>query len=604
MKKYRTCKKAKRSFDPKQVAIVLAEALKRDLQPTSHVLVGQEAASLFCDTQIDKFLSKFTLSNDQAALLETEAFEKFLEVNQEMAVVNSKFLNLRDDSLMKSLGCSHEVDLCLRRARALAHFVLSRFDMDEFFLGCKSSQGSSIGVSFSDTSPERKYSYPISVSHEKLVPLWRNYMKYDSRFSESIRLMNSSIISDEFIFEGASRATTVDKSTDSRRMIAVEPVVNMFFQQGLHYAMRKRLESVGIDLPKVPAKHERLAFEGSITSKFDTIDFSSASDRVSREFLKWLIPPQWFAMIDLCRSSCMKIQDRNIDLEMISTMGNATTFPIETLVFWCIATSVARTVNDNGKREVMPDYRTFSLCSVFGDDCILPAGSSDLFIEVSETVGFVVNRQKSFYNGGHFRESCGSDYFHGVNIRPVFLRAPHNQNMSSLEPWLYSSANGLLKKYRMYFGDLSYVYDKELFKTLFRLFNQNTIKIKIVPDWFPDDSGLKIASDLFRFQRHYSFSLSTIAKSVHGTYKISYCRFRYRQKEVWNEYLRYSLYLKGSYVSDLKAYVNIHGKAKWPYSDFKSELKHEYPVRRIGGYVVASALTSHLTVKDIASACS
>jgi len=602
--KNKVSKKSNRSFNPKLISIRLADALKSDLEDPIKQVSDPKVASYYKETQIKKFLTKFPISDSDSSLLEREAFDKFLQTNEHMKKVNDHFRSSTDSPVALFAESDHDLDLVLRRARALAHFVLTPVSEDEFFMGCKSSGGSSIGVPFSNTSPERKYTYPLSVSSKKLEPLWHRYLLFNPEFARSLRSLNKdSILGDLFERVGSSRATTVEKNETSRRMIAVEPVVNMFFQQGLMSSLTRRLLSIGLDLTNVPQKHKELAFESSITASFDTVDFSSASDCVSSEFLRWLIPAGWFAKLNLVRSPSMTIEGETIELEMISTMGNATTFPIETLVFWCIAVSSVMTISEPNSKSTLPNEKYFKTVSVFGDDCITPRNATALFMAACTSVGFIVNHDKSFFNGGIFRESCGGDYLRGYNVRPVYLRGPTSTKLSALEPWLYAFANGIIKKYISYFGSLNYVYDKELFRLLFRIFKENQLLVKVVPSWYPDDSGLKIGEEIHRFQTAYDISFSRISLSDQGVYSFSYCKFNYRVKENWDDYLRYSLFQKQR-VGDIPCWLDgfsalrssVERTFRFDLPTFRRELKHEYSIRRLGGYVVAKGFTPCWTV--------
>jgi hypothetical protein len=601
-------KKTYRSFNPKRMSIEFADALKLDLQSAGTMMAGNEVAALYRDTQIEKFLSKFSLlTDDTADLLEEEAFEKFFKCNETMAQVNLHFQCMVDDDPVAFPQSDERVKLVLRRARALAHYVLTPLSEDEYFYGCKSSIGSSIGVPYSNTAPERKYLYPISVSDKRLAPLWHRYMLFNPEFALAIANLNEHNPKDMFEEVGASRATTVEKSANSRRMIAVEPVVNMFFQQGLMSALVRRLKVVGIDLARVPDKHVYLAWVNSLTASLDTIDFSSASDCVSAGFLRWLIPVKWYSAISLVRCPEMKIKGNNIPLEMISTMGNATTFPIETLVFWCIAVSSAMTVAEPQSKSLLPNENYFGSCSVFGDDCITPSSVTALFMAATKAVGFTINMDKSFFDGGYFRESCGGDFYRGYNVRPVYLRAPTNNKLSSLEPWLYALMNRIIPKYISYFGSLQYVYGRALFEAVFAIFRKERLLVKVVPDWFPDDAGLKIGGDLFRFQRAYDFRCSKLSRSDQGVWQFNYCRFQYRYKEDHHSHLRYCL-MKKQYLGTLSSLLsyeednlfvtfdNLDYSKEMPFRFLRKEslkTRHRYNVRKLGGYVVASAVTAH-----------
>jgi hypothetical protein len=602
MKKSKRSSKSKkqRSFNPNVIAIELREALKRDLEsPIKNMSSVPQVASFFKDVQIDKFLSKFSPSDVDSGPLEREAFAKFLRTNDHMALVNRHFLSGNSSPVAIDTGSPYDLDLVLRRAKALCYFVLTPLTEDEWFLGCKTSGGTSIGVPYSNTSPERKFTYPISVSDKKLAPLWSRYCLFDPEFAKSIDQLNCNArLGEKFTEVGASRATTVEKSVDSRRMIAVEPVVNMFFQQGLMDALIRRLEAVGLDVTNVPEKHRQIAFESSVTASYDTIDFASASDCVSLQFLRWLIPPAWFFAINLVRCPSMSIGGTVHELEMISTMGNATTFPIETLVFWSIAVSSVMTVSEPEHKSCIPSQEYFDTCSVFGDDCILPAKATSVFMDAATAVGFLINTEKSFFNGGNFRESCGGDFLHGYNVRPFYLKAPTSNKHSALEPWMYTILNGITKKYISYFGSTSYVYDKEIYRTLFAVFRKERLLVKVVPDWFPDDSGFRIGAEVHRFQSAYKIPFAKVSQSDQGLYRFSYCRFQYRHKEEWFDHVRYAMLQKQN-VKDVRLWLdgldvlrNLQLKIyRYDMPVWRRRIKHLYNIRRLGGYVVATGYT-------------
>jgi len=57
-----------------------------------------------------------------------------------------------------------------------------------------------------------------------------------------------------------------------------------------------------------------------------------------------------------------------------------------------------------------------------------------------EYLGFVANKRKTFWEGP-FRESCGTDWFAGANVRPVFMTSP-------LDSWgrIYDLHNASLRR--------------------------------------------------------------------------------------------------------------------------------------------------------------
>jgi hypothetical protein len=255
-----------------------------------------------------------------------------------------------------------------------------------------------------------------------------------------------------------SRLSFVPKSREISRVICTEPILNMFFQIGIKGVLEKRLLEVsGIDFEIQPSRNRRLAQVGSVTGKFGTIDLSSASDTISLNLLRDILPAQVLNWLLLCRSNKTILPNgESIDLHMISSMGNGYTFPLQTIIFYALVASVykiygiklvkpnSRPIRDWSK---VPHLRVFDnsrrqetdgTFAVFGDDIIVDSRVYDVTCRCLDLLGFRVNLQKSF-NQGHFRESCGSDFWSGYNIRGVYIKTLRD-DMDS-----YSAINRLIK---------------------------------------------------------------------------------------------------------------------------------------------------------------
>jgi hypothetical protein len=106
-------------------------------------------------------------------------------------------------------------------------------------------------------------------------------------------------------------------------------------------------------------------------------------------------------------------------------MGNATTFPVQSLVFWAICVASLQRQGFHQPGAVF----------VFGDDIIIPSECTEEVINDLESFGLLVNRTKSFWRGA-FRESCGVDAFNGVDVTPVRWKttvdAEHVADLQSL----------------------------------------------------------------------------------------------------------------------------------------------------------------------------
>lgn len=557
-------------FNPNEIKTEISLALSCDLDSsTQEYTMNPDAASLLSLRMEREFLKKYSDPLSDQSALEDITYEKFLAVNEHMANFGKDFI-VFPHGLTRPQSNTPMMDSILHRARALMHFVLTPFQDEEWFQHCKHGTGSSLGVSYSDTSLEAKSTFPITMT-ESVATLMDSYLLFDSQLNSALLCFNEAIPTGRrYEIVRGSRATTVEKSDKIRRMIAVEPTGNMFFQQGLMSMMYERMASVGLDVARLPSQHVQRARAASVTSKEATIDWSSASDCVSSELLRWLLPPKWFRCCELVRSPEMAIRGHFVELNMFSTMGNAVTFPLETLVFWTLAHAVR--LHRQGTCSSFPEWNELKTCSVFGDDCILPTPDAPLFIEAATRVGFIINDEKSFYDDKGFRESCGGDFLHGDDVRPFHLKAPSSVRLSALEPWLYIIANSFIKKYRTYFGELTYVYDKEVFRSIALLFSRYNIAIKLVPDYFPDDAGLKISDDINRFIYNYPMiTLSKVAVSEHGLYSFLFCRFNYRQSKRRVDDLHYASWLK------------MPGGRRAPF----------WTSRKKGGYVVARAWSCH-----------
>lgn len=200
----------------------------------------------------------------------------------------------------------------------------------------------------------------------------------------------------------------VPKNAKTYRSICVEPVLNGLLQKGIGKYMERRLRSFGLDIRDQTA-NRRLARRGSLERRVATLDLSSASDLISTQLVKMLLPPEWFTLLSAARTSHVTYKGESLFLEKFSGMGNGFTFPLETLIFYAITSSACDGVlgEDLG---------------VYGDDIVCPVETADRVMWALTFCGFSVNEEKSFYRGGPFCESCGHDYYKGVNVRPYYQK--------------------------------------------------------------------------------------------------------------------------------------------------------------------------------------
>lgn len=235
-----------------------------------------------------------------------------------------------------------------------------------------------------------------------------------------------------------SRISTVPKNVDISRIICVEPSINQFFQLGIGTILETRLRRVlGIDLKTQPDVNRRMAFSGSMQSEDDsalcTLDLKSASDSLSLGLVCEVLPPEVFSFLVRFRSHYTDIDGESVRLNMFSTMGNGFTFPIQTILFSC-AVLAAREHAWGSSSQSIPSKQKHANhyrprlahaneweWSVFGDDIVCQRREYTSLVRLLSLMGCVVNEAKSF-DSGPFRESCGRDFYHGYNVRPVYIR--------------------------------------------------------------------------------------------------------------------------------------------------------------------------------------
>jgi len=233
-----------------------------------------------------------------------------------------------------------------------------------------------------------------------------------------------------------SKMSFVRKENAIDRVICVEPSCNMMLQLGTARLLEERLKAFfGIDLSRQPDKNRELARQGSLNGTFATIDLSSASDSISLNLLRNILPKDVFDWLSVMRSPNVVIPARvtasgeaeKLRLEMVSTMGNGFTFPLQTILFAAIVRAVylqyslpIRNPFDGENGPKRPSR--LGNWAVFGDDIIVETKCARRVLYALELFGFRPNPKKTFVEGP-FRESCGTDWFEGEPVRAVYIKS-------------------------------------------------------------------------------------------------------------------------------------------------------------------------------------
>lgn len=235
--------------------------------------------------------------------------------------------------------------------------------------------------------------------------------------------------------KGISTLTSVPKSILTRRWICKEPATNMYLQKGVMHLMydyiceHKFLKRV-IPL-RSPEQNARMARDGSVTGEYATIDMSDASDTIPFKLVKRIFAgtPLWIPFLKF-RTSYIRIpgEKEPRKLHKNAPMGSALCFPTMcTLIAALCYVAIMR----SGCTPKSDDF------SVYGDDIVIRVQFLDELLALLKEVGFIVNTSKSFTTGP-FRESCGGEYYDGMDVTPVRIPRKFNNDCMMWEARSFS----------------------------------------------------------------------------------------------------------------------------------------------------------------------
>jgi len=295
----------------------------------------------------------------------------------------------------------------LSKARRKIASVLGTFSAEEFVTCGNWGPGVSTLVKGEEVSAFNKFRDERGITRDmySLVHEWF-HLAYPLWSPRPLTLTGEGA----FKLESGNTVTTVPKDSKTDRVIAIEPGINLWFQQAIGTMLVKRLRRVGIDLT-TQENNQHAAKLASKDNSLATVDFSSASDSISSAVVEDLLPQRWFTLMNSSRSQFRQVSDSQpLKWAKFSSMGNAFTFPLQSLIFFSAAWAVC---NSLGLRERI---------LVFGDDVLLPREAYPLFSAFTAWLGFEVNQKKSF-SSGYFRESCGAHYYAAVDCKPFYLKS-------------------------------------------------------------------------------------------------------------------------------------------------------------------------------------
>jgi len=356
---------------------------------------------------------------------EKEVLESFVTTEDDLRAVNER-LNDADYLSLCPPGNHLSLESLLGRAKTIIGRLLHRVDP------CDIKPQYGTGATAEKASPQGRW------QSARFIPKLDEVYPYTDWFCSGINglidLVNEGELAVTECEYPDARVILVPKDSRGPRLISAEPSEFMFIQKGLMTAMYDAMESYPNVRRQVSCtdqtRNQRLCHMGSHTGGLATLDLKEASDRVSWNLVQKLFPPAWVRSFNACRSEHTVMPNGvRLPLQKFAPMGSACCFPVEAIIFWALGNAVktdyseAR-LNDlfcrRQRKQTVSQNSIWGLddICVFGDDIIVPSTDVDRTIGLLEAVGLLVNRQKSFLRGP-FRESCGTDYFAGVNVTPL-----------------------------------------------------------------------------------------------------------------------------------------------------------------------------------------
>lgn len=386
------------------------------------------ATQHFVANQIAAIVKKYPWDPSEVQMdPKDNAVRTFLSSEKRCRLLNKKF------ALLATLRNPEQY--FLNRVRGFIEYVIGKSpDLLSIYGNCDFGPGASLGCNGDATSFGRKVSCdrltvtPGAISdafnawflHDQLRDRFLLKKEYSTAYTVVCvdQERASQQFRDNMLMIQHNKVSFVPKTAKTHRAIAVEPLLNTFLQKGADVDLRAKLLRIGIDL-RDQSKNCHMARSGSLDNSdegFATIDLSSASDSISIGLCREVLPPDWFNLLNRWRSPSYIIDSScPVRYEKFCSMGNGFCFPLQTLIFVAIAFA-----SGCGKPGV--DFR------VYGDDIIV---RKKFFSEVVRNLrfcGFKTNASKTF-STGPFRESCGSDWYEGEDVRPYTL----DHKLDSLE---------------------------------------------------------------------------------------------------------------------------------------------------------------------------
>lgn len=417
--------------------------------------------------QMDALLKKYRFADDVYSdeELEARSIDDFFKFQEEISSTH------RTQSPV--------VHAVLQRARKIARGILGKYEDSEMMTYCRFGTNSSIGCPLASAHLDIKLSKVEAFTGSSRIASWFKKNVYDtdvlfrSMFDRFQKDYPNFFEDNPYLRTESLRLQTVPKTWKINRVITPLALLDLFYSNGFGSYVASKLSKIGLDISRLQQRHRRLVEKFSVTRSHVTADLTRASDCITSWLLDSVLPRDWFTALKPILKNQLDYGDDRFYTSSVLPMGNGATFPIETLMFYCVLKAIQELGNVRG------------LISVYGDDVIYPSQMHKYVKAVFPLLGFKLNLEKTF-NRAFFRESCGSDYYRGIDVRPFYFKGESRLlSKTKLVAEIYKAINGLHERWE-------WVELKHTFRALFIELIMLTDGVFRVPPSYPSTSGVKV----------------------------------------------------------------------------------------------------------------
>lgn len=363
----------------------------------------------------------------------------------------------------------------MQKARVIVKDVLGQYDLVEHLECCAFGKRAAVGIPAVDAYLDTKCA-TLSGSPGHMGWFLEKALRSDHTLATAVSSCGRSH-KDRLQFTpcDALTYTAVPKTWKSLRGILPNSVVGSFHSYGFGKVIQRRLcDRAHLDIRRLQEVHKVRAKIASRNRKHVTLDLRKASEGFRSDHINRMVPRAWYTVAKEGRIASAVVDGDKCYNTSFMAMGLGFTFPLQTLLFYAIISAVSM--------EFVGHNRGIT---VYGDDCIYPSNIHRYVLWALRECQLEVNVDKTFHDC-YFRESCGGDYYHGVDVRPYAPEIASSELSKGRrgEMTLYKILNGLLLRWDEQEIPATVKYLKELIA-------QRYGRILIVPPSFPDSAGFK-----------------------------------------------------------------------------------------------------------------